>query len=193
MSKGKFIVITGLDGSGTTSLAKILSEKDPKGFFIHTPDDLFSDIRSVFADKVREYCPASHYHLYLSSVILASEIIKEKIKTHNVYCVRYLMDTVVSHRVLGLNIQLEYDLGYYQIAKPDLTIFIDINESIRQERISKRGKGKLDRILDNDHIREKFIMEFNKFSDNLVKVSNSSSFDSLLYSTLKVLESLEIS
>lgn len=193
MNKGKFIVITGLDGSGTTSLAKILSGRDPQGVFMHTPDDIFSDIRNVFADKVREYCPSSHYHLYLSSVILASEIIKEKIKTHNIYCVRYLMDTVVSHRVLGLNVQLEYDLGYYQIIKPDLTIFIDIDEQIRQKRISKRGKGKLDKLLDNDCIRKKFIAEFDRFSDSLIKIPNSSSFDSLLDNALKVLENLKIS
>lgn len=182
MNYGKFIVITGLDGSGTTSLAKSLAKKDPNGYFMQTPDDIFSDIRDIFSDNIRNFCPASHYHLYLSAVILASEQIKQKLKTHNVYCVRYLMDTVVSHRVLGLNLSLDYNLGYYNIRKPDFTIFIDIDEDIRQERISRRGKSKLDKVLDDGVIRGRFMEEFDKFKHDIIRVSNNHSLKYLVQS-----------
>ena len=187
MSKGKFIVITGLDGSGTTSLGKKLANEDPIGYYLQTPHQIYSEVKYLFTDNIREQFPVAHLYFYLSAVKAASYEIKEKLKTNNVYCVRYLIDTVVSHRVAGIDIDLNYDLGYYQITKPDLTIFIDINEDVRQERISLRGKSKLDKVLDDEITREKFLKEFAKLSDHYIKINNGSSLEELYFSARKTL------
>ncbi|XHN42267.1 Thymidylate kinase [Lonepinella sp. MS14434] len=179
MKKGKFIVITGLDGAGTTSLGEYLSKSDPNGYFIHTPNGIYSDVRELFTKYVREKSPAGHFNFYLSSVISASYEIEKMLETHNVYCVRYLIDTVVSHRVAGLDVKLEYDLGYYKIVEPDLTLFVDIEESIRQSRISSRGKSELDKVLDDSNVKNKFLQEFYQLSNCFVKVNNNSSFDEM--------------
>lgn len=177
----KFIVITGLDGSGTTSIAKRLVERDPNGILIHTPNKIFSKYRNEFDSELRINSPISHYHFYLSAVISASDEIKQLLKSKNVYCVRYLIDTVVSHRVMGINVNLDYDLGYYQIEKPNLTLFIHIDEEIREQRITYRGKSELDKILDDTSIRTQFLKEFSKLSDEYKIINNSGD----IYDTIK--------
>lgn len=171
--KGKLIVITGLDGSGTSSLAEQLCKHDPYGMLFKTPDGPFGESRLLFDSEVRERSQSAHYLFYLASVAYASERIKEQLQTHNVYCVRYLIDTVVSHRVAGMNVDLVYQGMGYDIHKPDATLFINIDESVRQGRITARGKSDLDKVLDDHHTRDRFLAEFQRFSDQYHQVNNS--------------------
>ena len=69
MSKGKFIVITGLDGSGTTSLGKKLANEDPIGYYLQTPHQIYSEVKDLFTDNIREQFPVAHLYFYLSAVI----------------------------------------------------------------------------------------------------------------------------
>lgn len=177
---GKLIVITGLDGSGTSSLGESLAKIDPSGVFIHTPEGVHDLIRSEFDSQLRIASPVAHYLYYLSAVVSASDKIKDLLKTHNVYCVRYLIDTVVSHRVMGLDVDLNYDLGYASIVKPDVTFFVGINEDVRQNRISARGKSDLDKVLDDEKKRSLFLAEFNKFKEDLVFIENSGTINELV-------------
>ena len=170
---GKLIVVTGLDGSGTSSLAEELSKRDPFGVLFKTPGGPFGEVRDFFDGEMRNESPSAHYLYYLASVALASDRIKTQLKTHNVYCVRYLIDTVISHRVAGLDVELAYDGMGYSIQKPHATLFINIDESVRQNRITTRGKSDLDRVLDDDVTRGRFMAEFNRYSDQFYKVENS--------------------
>ena len=156
-----FIVITGLDGSGTSTIAEKLHEIDENSILVRTPSIEFSN-REKIDEIVREISPMAHYLYYLSSVVYMSDFIKHNInyKDNNVYCVRYLVDTVVSHQVAGLDVGLDYES--YGIIKPDLTIFIGLNEQVRQERITKRGKSVLDKVLDDNEKREAFLKSFEK-------------------------------
>lgn len=166
------IIITGLDGSGTSTIAERLHKLDQGSFLFHTPSKEFSD-RSLIDTNVRDTSQLAHYYYYLSSVIFMSDYIKKNIdfKTQNVYCVRYLIDTVVSHQAAGLDVSLDYDA--YGILKPDMTIFVSLDENIRQERISKRGKSHLDEVLDIPTTRNKFLECFS----NLLSPSNTIYFN----------------
>lgn len=170
---GKLIVITGLDGSGTSSLAEALCKRDPKGVLLKTPDGPFGEVRELFDGEVRTLSPSAHYLYYLASVAYASDQISELRKSHNVYCVRYLIDTVVSHRVAGMDINLVYDGLGYSIHKPDTTLFVDIDESVRQNRITSRGKSGLDKVLDDQDIRARFLAEFHRYESQYHVVDNS--------------------
>ncbi len=168
-----FIVITGLDGSGTSTIAKKMGKIDPGGIVLKTPSIEYSQ-REMIDMNVRETSQYAHYLYYLSSVVYMSEYITKNIdyKNKNVYCVRYLIDTVVSHRVAGLQVNLDYEKN--GILKPDYTIFVSLDEKIRQERISKRGKSVLDKLLDDDDRRSKFLKEFNTLlpSENTIYIDN---------------------
>lgn len=170
---GKLIVITGLDGSGTSSLAEALCKRDPHGELFKTPSGSFGEARELFDGEVRIHSPSAHYLYYLASVAYASDQIKELLKTRNVYCVRYLIDTVISHRVAGMDLELIYEGMGYSIHKPNVTLFVNIDESVRQGRITVRGKSGLDKVLDDHSIRGRFLAEFNRYSDHFHVVDNS--------------------
>lgn len=159
-----FIVITGLDGSGTSTVAKELNKMDNGSVLLKTPSIEFSG-RDRIDTEVRETSQLAHYLFYLSSVIYMSDKIKKSYdyKNKNVYCVRYLIDTIVSHQVAGLDVDLDY--SSYGILKPDLTIFVSLDESVREQRISERGKSTLDKLLDDSKIRDSFLERFNSLLD----------------------------
>lgn len=183
---GKLIVITGLDGSGTTSLAEALSTLDPGSSVFKTPSPPYDDMRNVIDQQVREESQAAHYLFYLSSLVFASTQIEKLLEKGNVYCVRYLIDTVVSHRAAGLDVELEYSNKLYSIRKPDLTIMLKVDESLRQDRITRRGKGHLDKLLDDDTLRARFIFEFSRFDEDLRVVMNEgNNIDAAVKTALK--------
>lgn len=156
-----FIVITGLDGSGTSTVAKLLHRLDKNSILTRTPGIEYSNREAIDAKK--DVSQMAHYLYYLSSVVYESDRIKKEFnyKEKNVYCVRYLIDTVVSHRVAGLDVNLDYET--YGILKPDLTILVRVDEETRQERITKRGKSILDKVLDDGKKREQFNNLFDYF------------------------------
>lgn len=170
---GKLIVITGLDGSGTTSIAEAMCKTDPRGRLLHTPNDPYICGREKIDGVVRLTSQAAHYFYYLSACIYASACIEKLLINHNVYCVRYLLDTVVSHRVAGLDVNLNYKTDLYSILEPDLTIFVTADELKRQSRISARGKNQLDELLDYPEIRSAFQQEFQRFQNHFITIDNS--------------------
>lgn len=162
-----FIVFTGLDGSGTSTIAEKLSAKDKNSTLLKTPSAEYKD-RDLIDDKVRKYSKLGHFLYYLSSTVYMSDYIKSNLdyKSNNVYCVRYLIDTFVSNKVAGLPIDFNYNILGNELLKPDLTVFVSIEETIRQHRIIERGKSELDKVLDNDYKRMAFLREFEKTLDN---------------------------
>jgi thymidylate kinase len=170
---GKLIVITGLDGTGTSSLADRLSVMDPCGVAFRTPGEVFSRARSEIDEIVRDESQAAHYLFYLAAVVHASVELKEKLKHHNVYCTRYLIDTVVSHRVNGIPAELEYETALYAIPRPTMTLFIEVGEEERQRRLDSRGRSHLDRLLDDGSYRSRFLREFNRFDGEFERIDNT--------------------
>jgi thymidylate kinase len=170
---GKLVVITGLDGSGTSTLADLLSKVDPHGEVFHTPHGPFGEVREKFDDSVRSESPAAHFLFYLASVVHASSLLAEKLKTRNVYCTRYLIDTVVSHRAAGLDVQLDYETASYSIRRPDVTLFVHADEATRQRRLAVRSKTNLDKALDENETRERFLTEFRRLADEYEVINNT--------------------
>jgi thymidylate kinase len=72
-----------------------------------------------------------------------------------------------------LDVELNYEGMGYSIHKPDTTIFVNIDESVRQNRITVRGKSGLDKVLDDEDTRNRFLMEFNRYEDQFHLVNNS--------------------
>ena len=161
-----FIVITGLDGSGTSTIANELNKIDKSSILLKNPNPIYTD-RKKIDDIVSKDSPVANMLYYLSSNFYTSDFIKNNIncKDVNVYCVRYLIDTVVSNRVAGINIDLTYEYFGHKLLEPDLTIFVSAKEDVRSKRISNRGKDSLDYRLDDSDTREKFLNEFNRLLD----------------------------
>lgn len=161
-----FIVFTGLDGTGTSTIAEKLALKDEGSILLKTPSPQYRD-REIIDKEVRQYSSVGHFLYYLSSTIYMSDYIKANFdyKSKNVYCVRYLIDTYVSNKVAGLPIEFTYDIIGNKLLEPDLTVFINVDENVRQKRITVRGKSELDKVLDEDVKRQAFLSEFEKVLD----------------------------
>ena len=72
---------------------------------------------------------------------------------------------------------MDYNIYGNNILKPDLTLFVSVEEEKRQKRITARGKSILAKVQDDDITREKFIKEFEKKLDHetTIYVDNNSS------------------
>lgn len=171
---GRFIVLTGLDGSGKDFVAKHLKDADRNAILVRTPAVPFAQFRTV-VDEFATALPAVHYFFYLASVIQVSNEIRPMIENGNVYCVRYLLDTVIYHRALGLPVELEYNTPLYSIRPPDLTVFLGIrDETVRKKRVSERGQMTAgDLLVDRDEFRSKLLSEYRRFATNYTIVDNT--------------------
>ena len=174
------IVITGLDGSGTSSIAQKLHELDPGSTLLRTPPPSFKN-RANMDELLHDSSPVAHMMYYLSADTYASDVIRDRIdyKNHNVYLVRYLIDTVVSSRVHGIPMKLDYNQFGHQLLEPDLTIFVSVDEETRQKRLAARGKDNLDRVLDDIEMRDRFLEEFDRLLDpkKTIYISNQDDLD----------------
>lgn len=186
------IVVTGLDGSGTSTVAEYLHKHDKGSVLLKTPSIEYID-RNKIDESIHEISPTAHMLYYLSSTVFISDYIKQNydVENQNVYVVRYLIDTVVSNRVRGVDIDLNYNIFGNEILTPDLTIFVSLDEQIRQKRISERGKSYLDKVLDNEEIRNKFLKEFDRLLDKEKTIIIDNSEDSLENNINKVFQKIK--
>ncbi len=180
------IVITGLDGSGTSSIAQKLNELDQGSYLLRTPSPEYAD-RKMVDTYVRQESSVGHMLYYLSSNVYMSDYIKKHIdlREKDVFLVRYLVDTVVSNRVAGIPIDLDYNIYGNELLEPDLTIFVMVDEKERQKRILSRGMDALDHVLDDESKRIKFLMEYNQLLDpaKTIVVNNSDDLDKVAIET----------
>jgi len=186
-----FSVLTGLDGSGTSTIARSLNEQDKKSKLYESILVPFSDFRQIVDTEVLNVNIYSHYFFYLSALANTSELIKRDLENgFNVYCVRYLIDTVISHRVHGMDIDLSYSICTYNFARPDYIFFIQLDEKQRQERILNRQKGKnnLDKSLDDASFRQKFLNEFKRFDKEMIRINNNNTLEMTLKSIHSVID-----
>ncbi len=127
---GKLIVLTGLDGSGTSTVAEQLHMEDKGSTKLKSPPFPFSTNRNEIDEKVYEVSPAAHYLYYLASNVYLTKLIENTLseKEGNIYCVRYFIDTVVHHRAKGLDVSYEHETELYSIRKPDYIFYLDVEE-----------------------------------------------------------------
>ncbi|HEY4673018.1 MAG TPA: hypothetical protein VIH03_02515 [Nitrososphaerales archaeon] len=173
MKTGKFIVITGIDGSGKDFVVGHLKSTDPDAIIIKTPTEPFIPAR-LHVDEFALEVPIAHYYFYLASVIHASNLVEKALGRGNVYCVRYLLDTVVYHRAMGLSIELEYETALYRIQKPDCTFFLTVDdERVRQNRLKSRGKITVgDKIVNQEKLRRAILEEYGRYSNEYIQINN---------------------
>ena len=131
----------------------------------------FESIRADI-DAAAERAQTARYAFYLASLIHAQPLIVRALQQGNVYCVRYLIDTVVYHRVLGLTVQLAYNADWYQLRRPDLTVLLHIDEETRQRRLTGRGRTADDRLTDDTALRAALAREYQALSDEYIAIEN---------------------
>jgi thymidylate kinase len=170
----RLIVITGLDGTGTSTAGELLAAR-LGALLIHTPAEPFRQVRGPIDLGPRDECPSAHYLFYLASMVHAdATLIRPALERGDVVCVRHLVDTVVSHRAAGLPVELDYETPLFALRRPDRIFLLTVEEAVRRQRMAGRSRcDHLDRALENEGLRGRFLEEFARLSRMLTRVDTT--------------------
>jgi len=133
MSNKNFIVIEGVDGSGKTTIAKLLSEKL---FYLYykTPGGFWKRYRELFEKtsvKIR-------FLYYFFSTLADSLKIKLFLQQKGIVCDRYIYSTWAHHIVYGLPSLLRIPYPTVFFKEPDYVFYLYVDPSERAQRIQLR-------------------------------------------------------
>jgi thymidylate kinase len=170
----RLIVITGLDGTGTSTAGEHLAAS-LGARLIHTPAEPFRQVRGPIDRGPRDECPAAHYLFYLAALAHAdATLIRPSLERGDVVCVRHLVDTVVSHRAAGLPVEVDYETPLFALRRPDRIFLLTVEEAVRRQRMAGRERcDHLDRALENEGLRGRFLEEFARLSGMLTRVDTT--------------------
>ena len=136
-SDPSFIVIEGLDGTGKSTLAVKLAERLP-AVCLRTPPDELQNIRETIDNTYCE-CGIATQLFYGSTVAYISDKIRSFIsRGQSVVVDRYWLSTHVYARCRNDSVDLSVMVPKLQ--KPHMTVWLDLDDGVRQQRMQKRGK-----------------------------------------------------
>lgn len=152
--KNAFIVLEGIDGSGKTTMGKILASKIG-GVFYQTPSSFWRKHRSIVENS---HC-LIRFLFYLSATIYSSIEIRILLKKTPVVCDRYIYSTWAHHYAYGLKILKKISYKYLPITKPDKVIYLYVDLKEREKRIKqRRNNTKKDEDSETLQIADDFFM-----------------------------------
>jgi thymidylate kinase len=154
-----FISIDGIDGTGKTTVSKLLSKK--LGFIYYkSPADNFEKLRSNVDKDINVFGRYSYYRL---AVNYDSIRISELLKRNNVVSDRYILSTFAYHYAMNKKIKLIYDDK--NIIKPNICFILHASFQVLEKRFIMRNN--FDRIIENITLLKKVEKIFKNISNYL--------------------------
>ena len=205
MNKGLFITFEGPDGSGKTTVAKLVVEKlKEQGFdVVHTREpggiDIAEQIRDVILNpKNTAMDPKTEALLYAASrrQHLVEKVIPAVEQGKIVICERFV-DSSLAYQGYGRHLGFDDILSINEFAIgnvfPDLTVYLDVDEEVGLARVNSRNIEK-DR-LDSESIQfhhlvvEGYKEVLKRFKDRIHVVDASKSIDEVVNESLETIKS----
>ena len=187
MSKGIFIVLDGLDGSGKSEMVKLLgsyissNNKDCNVLTTREPTDgkYGKEIRTILANEedpkingrklLELFIKDREDHLKKEIIPFLNKTDKEK---NIAICDRYYYSTIAFQATQGLDIKMLIEVNKVFL-KPDLALILDINPETALERIKIRKKEKFEQLEFMKNLRRRFL-EMQKLLNDNIKVIDAS-------------------
>ena len=137
----QFIVLEGSDGSGKTTVGKLLAES-MGAEYMKTPGEEYKASRLYIDSNAH---PDARLLFYLSSVVDASNKIAQILPEKPVVCDRYVWSSLIPHSVYyhqPLNaIEAMFEPVRRRVIQPSHTILLQVDESEQRARITHRSNG----------------------------------------------------
>ena len=153
MSKGKFIVIEGIDGCGKgTQVKKIVSHLRSRGTKVKTLS--YPDRKGPIGALIDQYLYRQHdfskevqFLLYFSDFLKDKEKISKWLEEGNtIISDRYFSSTLAYQCLGGLPLDKGVEMwGLFDLPQPDVIVYLGISAETSRERKFGQKKGKLDR------------------------------------------------
>ena len=166
--KNIFVSIDGVDGSGKTTVAKILAS-DGSFQYHKSPSGPFEQLRKevdIRASPLERYC------FYKLATQYDSSQINQFLKIGSVVCDRYIASTAAYHIAMDDRICLIHNnVG---ILKPNFAFLLNMRADIRDRRIRERKKRLSDVRIERDSAFLNRVAEiFRSFDLICIDTSNS--------------------
>ncbi len=173
--RGFFINFEWWDWSGKTTQFDLLSQRfNAVKLSSHISEEIKS-IRWYIEELSRD-----NTDLRLSYYLMASIHDSEKAKKllwiwKNVLTDRYIFSTLAYHRAMWSNFASSIELEKLDILRPDLTIYLDVDEKERFERLNLRWDlSATDKHLENDReLLNRVLLEYERMSSSMVRVDTT--------------------
>lgn len=175
MKKGKFIVIEGLDGCGKSTISTLL-QKNHKAVLLNAlPQTIKPWLKTLGNTKLPE---ATFSYFTLCNLLKSQEISDLIAAGKNVILDRYFYTSYVYHQeIITEDFPTEIKAFYPSFIQPDLVVFLDVPQAIRQERIGSRA-GELqwygDAVSVKKDLTASYFKLFKELNTKVLRVDNHS-------------------
>ena len=202
MKKGSFIVFEGPDGSGKTTVCDIVCQKlKDKGFdIVHTREpggiDIAEQIRAIILDP-KNTAMDSRTEALLYAASRRQHLIEKVLPAINdgkiVICERFVYSSLAYQgKARGIGYEGVKAINDFAIegCKPDITIYLDVDEKTGQSRINDRGnKDRLDAesIIFHHLVNEGYKEIISLFKDNVKIVDATKDIDAVVDNSLAII------
>lgn len=204
MTKAKFITLEGPEGSGKTTVAKLLYEKltniGVAVFATREPGgtEIAEQIRHIILDPKNTAMDArAEALLYAASrrQHMVEKIIPALNRNEHVLCDRFIDSSLAYQgygRGIGIDEVMKMNLFAIDGRLPDLTIFFDVSPEVGLKRIdAHRGREvnrlDLERLDFHNTVRQGYLEVIKRYPDRIKVVDANQPLDDVLAQTLKII------
>jgi dTMP kinase len=176
-----FVVLEGLDGSGTTTQMRLLAERLARDGRKHamtwepTQGPIGRLLRSILAQETRShprtiallYAADRNDHVHDAETGIEARIERGEI----VICDRYLFSSLAYQSIeCGFDYVMALNAGF---PLPECVIFVDTPVEVCQERLAARGKPELyDGFAFQGRVREGYLEAFRRFEGGGMRIAH---------------------
>lgn len=162
---GRFIVVEGADGAGTTTQSRRLADRldaywtnEPAGNAVgRKVDEMISDGGYSASAVALAFAADRMIHL-------EEEVIPRLEQGETVVCDRYYHSSLVYQGSMGLDVEWVRELNRYAVI-PDVTFVIDVSAEVGMSRVEARGRD--DNIFENLDFQQEVVLRYRRLVDVL--------------------------